>query len=112
MEPQYASNMTHQQKDSALQYLMFLKEKWNGTIKEQGCANGRKQWVYVSKEEASTPTVGTESLLLSCLIGAMEGKDIATVASTFMQLDLEGPDTLMKLEGRTVDTYYNWSKPV
>ena len=51
---------------------MFLKQKRDGKIKGCGCADGQKQRLYVSKEEASAPTVATESLLLSCLIDAFK----------------------------------------
>ena len=105
IEPKFANNMTAKQKEYALQYLMFLKEKRGGTIKGRGCADGRKQRVYISKDQASAPTVATESLLLTCLIDAAENRDVATVdvPRAFMQSDMEGPDTHMKLEGKMVE---------
>ena len=56
------------------------------------------------KEEASAPIVTTEGLLLTCLIDALEGRDVAAVdiPGAFMMLEMEGPDTYMKLEGKTV----------
>jgi len=35
--------MSYEQRKKALQYLMFLKEKRDGTIKTRGCADGRSQ---------------------------------------------------------------------
>ena len=55
---------------------MFLKRKRCGKIKARGCADGRKQRIYTSKEEASSPTVSLESVLLSCVIDAQEGRDM------------------------------------
>ena len=47
IEPEFAENMSEKQKSDALQYLMFLKEKRNGTVKGRGCADGREQRVYI-----------------------------------------------------------------
>jgi hypothetical protein len=54
---------------------MFLKEKRTGEIKGRTVAGGNKQRAFVSKEEATSPTVATESVLLTCIIDADEGKD-------------------------------------
>ena len=75
------------QKRKALKYLMFLKEKRCGRIKGRGCADGRKQRLYKTKEETSSPTVSIEAILFSCMIDAMEGRDVATldIPGAFMQ---------------------------
>jgi hypothetical protein len=54
----------------------------------------------MSKDQTSLPTVATESLMLSCIIGAKENRDVATadILGAFMQADMEG-EVLMKLEG-------------
>ena len=59
--------------------LMLLKQKRNGVIKVRGCAHGRKQRAYTNKEEASSPTVAIELVLLSCVNAVMEGRDFATI---------------------------------
>ena len=85
---------------------MFLKKKRCGKIKGRGCADGRKQRLYMSKDDVSSPTVSTEALLLTCLIDAMEKRDVVTVdiPDAFMQSDMDdNQDTFMKLEGKTVD---------
>jgi len=45
----------------------------------------------VSKDAKTAPTVSTEALFLSCIIDAMEGRDIATVniPGAFMQADMD-----------------------
>jgi hypothetical protein len=104
MEPKSGNTLTQKDKNSALQYLMFLKQKRNGTIKGRGCADGRKQRAYTSKEDASSPTVTIESVFLSCVIDAMEGRDVATVdiPGAFMQADMD--DVVhMKLEGKMAE---------
>jgi hypothetical protein len=68
----FANQLTKQQKQKALRYLMFLKEKRCGRIKERGCAEGHKQRLYKTKEETSLPTVSVEALFLSCIIDAQQ----------------------------------------
>jgi len=104
LEPQSSSQLTTKERQRALHYLMFLKKKRCGKIKGQGCADGRKQREYLNKEDVSSPTVSIEAVLLSCVIDAQEGRDIATVdiPGAFMQAD---PDELlhMKLEGQMAE---------
>ena len=64
--------MTIEERKNALKYLMFLKEKRCGKIKARGCANGRKQHLYKTKEETSSPMISIESLFLTCVIDVME----------------------------------------
>jgi hypothetical protein len=83
---------------------MFLKKKRCGTIKARGCADGRKQREYTSNEETSSPTVAIEALMLSCIIDAKEGRDVATtdIPGAFMRTDMV--DTVhMVLEGTVAE---------
>jgi len=43
---------------------MFLKKKSTGHIEVRGCADGRKQHVLTSKEDAKSPTVAIDALML------------------------------------------------
>lgn len=100
IEPKMAHMLTREEKSRALHYLMFLKRKRCGMIKARGCADGRKQRIYKSKQETSAPTVAVESLMLSCTIDAYENRHVATadVPGAFMQADID--EVLhMKLEG-------------
>jgi len=83
---------------------MFLKEKHTGQIKGRGCADGRKQRLYMQKEETSSPTVAVESLLISATMDALERRDVATVdiPGAFMQADMVG-NVHVKLEGRLAE---------
>jgi hypothetical protein len=53
--------------------------------------NKRKQRLYTTKEEASSPTVAIERILLSCVIDVEEGRHVAKVniLSDFMQVDMD-----------------------
>jgi hypothetical protein len=90
-EPVKANLLTSGEKRRALEYLMFLKKKRCGKIKGRGCADGRKQRLYKTKEETSSPTVCTESLFLSCVIDAKESREVATcdIPGAFMQADMD-----------------------
>ena len=100
LEPQRSEELTPSEKAAALAYLMFLKEKKTGEIKGRGCADGRKQREYMSKEENSAPTVSIESVVLSCVIDAMEKRDVCfiDIPGAFMQAEMN--DTVhVKMEG-------------
>jgi hypothetical protein len=100
MSPIGKYDLTAEERKGALRYLMFLKEKLCGTIKGHGCADGRSQWEYMSKQETLSPTVATKALLLTCVINAIEKRDVATcnIPGAYMQLDMTGK-VVMKLEG-------------
>jgi hypothetical protein len=76
---------------------MFLKKKRCGRIKGRGCADGRKQKIYKTKEET------VESLLLSSIIDAKERRYVVTadIPGAFMQADMY-EIIHMKLEGPLV----------
>ena len=97
---QKASSLTSSQQKAALQYLIFLKEKHCGKVKAWGCANGHKQCLYKTKDETSSPTMNVEALFITCLIDAMEGREVMTcdIPGAFMRSEM---DELihMKLEG-------------
>ena len=82
---------------------MFLKEKRCGKEKAWGCADGRKQRVYKTKDETSSSTMNVKALFITCLIDAMEGREVMTcdIPGAFMQSEM---DELihMKLEGEIV----------
>ena len=83
---------------------MFLKRKRCGKIKGRGCADGRKQREFISKEEASSPTVSTHALMATCLIDAIEGRNVATadIPGAFLQATMD-EDVWIKFEGAMVD---------
>ena len=104
LEPRQPETMTREEKRAALHYLMFLTKKRCGRIKGRGCADGRKQRAYTSKEDASSPTVTIESLMLSCVINAKEKRNVTTVdlPGAFMQADMD--DLVhMRLEGKMAE---------
>ena len=73
MKPKYSKDLTTEQRREALAYLMFLRQKRCGTIKAQGCADGRKQRDKIMKQESASPTVATESVFTTAVVDAHEG---------------------------------------
>ena len=57
----------------------------------RSCPVGRKQREHTDKVDASAPTVAIESVLLSCVVDAKEGRDVATVDTpgAFMQANMD-----------------------
>jgi hypothetical protein len=87
---------------------MFLKLKRDGKIKGRTVAGGNKQRDYISKEYASSPTVATESVHISCMIDAEEHRDVAVVhiPNAFVQTREENEKDMafIKIRGILVDT--------
>jgi len=98
------SELSTHERASALAYLMFLKEKRTGEVKGRGCAGGRPLRDYMTKEENSAPTVSIEALMLSCVIDAMERRDVAIVdiPGAFMQANMDD-FVQLKMEGRLAE---------
>jgi hypothetical protein len=57
--------------------------------KPGGGADGRKQCVYINKEDASSPTESLTGLMRTCVIDANKGRDVAIVdiPGTFLQTE-------------------------
>jgi hypothetical protein len=70
-------------------------------------AGGNKQRDCISKEDASSPTVATESVLLSCIIDAEEEQNVAVVdiSNVFVQRRVENEKdmALIKIRGILVN---------
>ena len=91
MIPVHKISLTREQRKEALAYLMFLKRKCCRKIKGRGCADGRKQRAYITKEDSTAHTVSTEAVFLTAVIDALENQDIAVldVPGAFMQADID-----------------------
>ena len=104
MRPINRKDLSPSQKKEALGYLMFLTKKRCGTIKGRGCADGQKQWAYITKEESTSPTISTEAVFLMAVIDTWENCKVAVldVPGALMQVDM---DELVhvRFQGETVD---------
>jgi hypothetical protein len=70
LNPKHRRELSQVQRQTVLESHMFLKQKRDGKIKGRTVVGGNKQRDFISKEDASSLTVATESVLLSCIIGA------------------------------------------
>ena len=109
-EPIDFQSLSQREKKKALESLIFLVQKKDGTIKARTCANGSVQREWMSKEYVSSPTVSTEAILMTSIIDAEEGRDVATcdIPNAFIQTevqerDKDGDRTIMKIRGVLVD---------
>ena len=102
-KPRYAHTLTVSQRKGALNLITMVKQKLCGKIKGRACADGRKQRSYVPREDATSPTLQLESLLLSLLIDAHENRHVGTadVAGAFLLANMKD-FVLVKLKGESV----------
>jgi hypothetical protein len=84
---------------------MFLKETRDGSIMGRACVDGRKQCETATPGDASSPTVPLEAVLITSVIEACEGRDVAVVdvLGGFLSVDMD-EEVLMTLRGATGGT--------
>ncbi|MGL5934919.1 MAG: reverse transcriptase domain-containing protein, partial [Cetobacterium sp.] len=106
-KPKHWSSLSKDEKEKLLESHLFLKQKRCGTIKGRTVAGGNKQRGYINKQDASSPTVSTQALLLTCVVEAHEGRDIMTIdiPNAFIQTKVKDPKqrALIKIKGILVD---------
>ena len=68
--PQDPKKLTRQDKQRALQSLIFLTRKRCGRIKARACADGSKQRLnpHYKKDDAASPTVSNEAVFITAAI--------------------------------------------
>ena len=76
--PQDAKLLSRAEQLDGLSALMFIVEKRNGDIKGRKCAVGSKQRTFSGyvKSEWASPTVSTDSVIITSTIEAHQGRDI------------------------------------
>jgi hypothetical protein len=109
-QPIKPSDLQGSERKKALESLIFLVEKKSGKVKARHCANGSVQRKWMDEDKTSSPTVMTESVLLTSTIDAEEGRDVATmdIPNAFIQTEVEETDEdgdriIMKIRGAMVD---------
>ena len=117
--------LTSDQRRTALRAINLIKEKRSGKLKGRTVADGRPQRSLYDKSETASPTVSVDALMMSLMIDAKEGRDVATadVAGAYLKADMDdfvvmkftGNDVKILCEmnsdyGRFVDTDRNGQK--
>ncbi len=67
------------EKHAILESHIFVEEKRDGKLKARKVIGGNKQHDYITKEDACSPTVSAEAVMLTCVIDALEERDVAVV---------------------------------
>jgi hypothetical protein len=102
-KPINVSELTQQEKQQAMDSLIFLVQKDDGRIKARTCANGSIQRDYINKEEASSPTALTEAIMMTAAIKADENRNVMTadISNAFVQTEMDNKSEriMMKIKG-------------
>jgi len=103
-QPMKIKDIPVKERDKVLRLITLIKEKRTGQIKGRACADGRPQRAYISREEATSPTVGLESLMLSLMVDPYEKRDVVTadVAGAFLKGNIDD-FVMIKLINEEVD---------
>ena len=106
-KPVHWKDLDEDRKKCILESHVFVKKKRSGVIKARKVAGGNKQRDFISKESASSPTVATESVLLTSMIDSLEDRDVAIVdiPNAFIQTVVEDDEdkVVMRIRGHMVD---------
>ena len=97
---------TISQKKGALSAINLIKEKRSGKLKGRTCANVRPQRCYITKEDASSPTIYLEYSFTSLIVTVHEGRDVVIfdVPREYLNADMpEDKFILLKVEVEFVD---------
>jgi hypothetical protein len=107
--PTSIDSLTSLERKRAMESLIFLVEKRDGRVKARTCANGSTQREYTDRDEAASPTVMTEAVLITGVIEAKQRRDVMTadIPNAFVQTDVGkrpiGERIIMKIRGPLVD---------
>jgi hypothetical protein len=77
--------MTKQEIIGTLRTLAFIKRKRCGQIKARTCTDGRPQRILYQTWESLSPTVRTETVLITSMLDAYEGKIVGVYDHSYMQ---------------------------
>jgi hypothetical protein len=84
-------SLTADQCKKVLESHIFVERKQDGVLKARQVAGGNKQWGYIMKEDARSPTVSSEAVILTCIVDANENREVAIVdiPNAFIQTVVE-----------------------
>ena len=89
-QPIHINSLSDTEKARAMESLICSTEKHDGTIKGQTCANRSVQQDYMTKDEASSPTVMMESILITATLESAENRAIMP-AIAFLSTQVKKP---------------------
>jgi hypothetical protein len=77
--PKQYLQLTDDEKTKVLESHMFIVKKRTGKTKARLVGGGNKQWDYLTKEDSSSLTVATKSVLSTSIVDADEKRDVAII---------------------------------
>ena len=104
-KPVHPESLTTAERRKILESLMFLVEKRDDTIKARTCANGSVQGAWMGKDDASSPTVSMEAIMLTAMKDALEERHVITVdipnafVQTNVSTDKQGDHIVLVIKG-------------
>ena len=105
--PKRYADLTDEQKKKILESHMFIVKKRDGKMKARKVAGGNTQRDYLTKEDASSPTVSTQAVLLTSIVDAHERRDVAVIdiPNAFIQTRVNNPKdrVIIRIRGVVVD---------
>ena len=109
-EPKLISELTAEEKRKAVDSMMLLAEKNDGSVKGRHVFKGSESRDWLTREETSSPTASQEGIMTTCVIDAHEERDMMSldIPNAFIQTlmpevkDGEARVT-MKITGLLVD---------
>ena len=117
--PVDVSKLTQEEKNKAVEALMFLTEKRDGSIKGRLVYNGKPTREWLSRDDAASPTAALESIMLTGIVDAKERRDTmsADIPNAFIQTEMPEPAegeerVIMKITGVLVDLLVEMSPEV
>ena len=108
--PISVKDMTSTERRKAMGALMFLTEKRDKSVKGRMVYNGKPTREWLTREDSASPTAALESIMLTAVIDAHEGRDVmcADIPNAFIQAEMpdisDGKERVtMKITGVLVD---------
>ena len=105
--PKRYADLTAEEKKKILESHMFIVKKRDGKMKARKVAGGNTQRDYLTKEDASSPTVSTQAVLLTSIVDAHERRDVAVIdiPNAFIQTRVNNPKdrVIIRIRGVVVD---------
>ena len=89
-KPISVQEMKPSERRKAMEALMFLTEKRDGSIKGRMVYNGKPTRDWLSREDSASPTASLEGVFLTATIDAHEGRDVmvSDVPNAFIQTEM------------------------
>ena len=114
--PISVKDMTSTERRKVMGALMFLTEKRDKSVKGRMVYNGKPTREWLTREDSASPTAALESIMLTAVIDAHEGRDImcADIPNAFIQAEMpdisDGKERVTNEDYRSASGYAGTTK--